>query len=199
MSNAIGIDHAGDIYVLGNFTGTFDFDPGAAQHNLSAVEFSDMFLLKLDSFGNFGWAASTGGSDADVANAMAIDLQSNIYSTGKFMGKVDFEPGPATYYLNGSTWFISKISQRFPMFTDESLAPTLVQIFPNPAEETITVKLPENTTGTTYQIFDRLGSLVLAGKFNSLSGNITLQGLAPGIYYLQLGNMSSEVWRLVKR
>ena len=58
----ITTDKTGNIYITGFFTGTVDFDPGANTYNLSCtVASSDIFILKLDSNGTFGWAIKMGG------------------------------------------------------------------------------------------------------------------------------------------
>ncbi len=52
---------------------------------------------------NFEWVATMGESDYDQTNAVAVDKSGNVYSTGYFLGKVDFDPSPsATSYLTSN-------------------------------------------------------------------------------------------------
>ena len=48
------------------------------------------------------WAEAVGGIGADVARAVAVDIQGNFYVGGEFTGQVDFDPGPGTRRLGSS-------------------------------------------------------------------------------------------------
>jgi len=108
-AKAIAVDNSGNVYTTGSFTGTVDFDPGPGTENLTA---SGLFISKLDANGNYIWAKRIGGTGG-MANAIAVDNSGNVYTTGSFIGTVDFDPGPGTENLtaNGanSDIFISKL------------------------------------------------------------------------------------------
>src|SRR5450759_2337740 len=57
------LDGSGNIYTVGQFTDTADFDPSSAVYNLIAngVGWYDVFVSKWDADGNFIWAKSMGG------------------------------------------------------------------------------------------------------------------------------------------
>src|SRR5688572_29576896 len=49
-------DSDGSVYMLGSFQGTIDLDPGPGIANYSTTSLgSTMYILKLDSSGNFKW------------------------------------------------------------------------------------------------------------------------------------------------
>ncbi len=101
FASCIAIDDSGNIYTTGNFYGTLDFDPGAGISNLTSVEFDDIFIQKMDSSGNFIWAKSFGGGGGfDAGFSIAVDAFNNVYTTGRFDGTVDFDPGVGTANLN---------------------------------------------------------------------------------------------------
>jgi hypothetical protein len=61
-------------------------------------------MVKLDSTGSFIWARFTnyiGIWGNSYVNSLAIDHYNNIYTSGIFMGNVDFNPGPDTLLLQG--------------------------------------------------------------------------------------------------
>ena len=86
-------DGSGNIYSLGYFSGTFDFDPGAGVVELTSNGGTDMFISKFDASGNYLWAKRIGGMGADGAAQVAFDRTGNLYFTGYFSGTVDFDPG----------------------------------------------------------------------------------------------------------
>jgi hypothetical protein len=93
-------DGANNVYVTGSYRGTVDFDPGAGTNNLASAGNQDCFLLKLNSFGNFVWARSMGGTLDDYGSAIEIDAASaNLYLTGTYNGTADFNPSAAVNNL----------------------------------------------------------------------------------------------------
>jgi hypothetical protein len=111
--NAIALDTNGNVFTTGVFTSTCDFDPSAASSNLTAVAGPDVFIYKLTSTGNFGWAKAIGGTGSESGNALTLDFLGNIYITGTFSASTDFDPGSASYYLGtlgGTDVFICRLS-----------------------------------------------------------------------------------------
>ncbi len=100
--NSMVIDQqgGGDIYAVGRFGGTTDFDPDTSQTFNLTAGFFDIFIMKLDHEGNFLWARSFGGADFDVAYSMALDPSGNgdVYTTGSYRGIVDFDPDTSIVY-----------------------------------------------------------------------------------------------------
>lgn len=95
---SIVVDDAGFVYVTGKYADTVDFDPGAGVYNLiSAGPQSDIYVLKLDTNGNFIWARAFDGSTGnDTGRSVDVDSAGNVYTTGDFQGTVDFDPGTGT-------------------------------------------------------------------------------------------------------
>ncbi|MCH8903697.1 MAG: T9SS type A sorting domain-containing protein [Bacteroidetes bacterium] len=107
----IKIDDLGDVYVGGFFSGTVDFDPSGATFNLTSNGFTDGFMQKLDSDGNFVWAKSTSDT-SQVVGKFTTDELGNVITIGSFSGTVDFDPGTATFNLTSDgDWdaFIQKL------------------------------------------------------------------------------------------
>lgn len=97
----IACDVSGNVFVTGYFQGTsVDFDPGAGSAPLTAVA-EDIFLLKFDMAGTFGWVKQIGGVNPDMAGDLSIDVSGNLYLTGSFTSVVDFDPGAGTVSLTG--------------------------------------------------------------------------------------------------
>lgn len=93
-------DHAGNVYCTGNFYGTADFDPGPGILNKSTNGAADIFIVKLDQYGNLIWAQTFGGAGYDGGSAIAVDSQENVYLTGFYSETCDFDPGPGQYTVS---------------------------------------------------------------------------------------------------
>jgi hypothetical protein len=109
--NGIAVDSNGDVYVIGAFKDSADFDPGPGvdEHNTHGIE--DAFLSKFDHDGDFKWARTWGGDGVNHPNDIAVDSSGNVYITGWFSSVTDFDPSPGVYnrVANGSKdVFISK-------------------------------------------------------------------------------------------
>ncbi len=101
----IAVDKAGGVYTVGEFKGTYDFDPtpgGAAtvknliSHPTGSGNF-DGFVAKLNSNGEYAWAhaifsTSTAATALDRSKAVAVDKDDNVYVTGSFFATTDFNP-----------------------------------------------------------------------------------------------------------
>jgi hypothetical protein len=99
---ASSLDASGNIYTIGVFSGTVDFDPGAGSADLTAAGGSDVFVQKMDANGNFLWAKAFGGASDDFGASVAVDASGNVYSTGFFLGTADFDPGTGTADLTSA-------------------------------------------------------------------------------------------------
>src|SRR5205085_691439 len=47
IGNGLDVDEAGNIYTVGFFWGTVDFDPEAGVHNETMVDYGDIFIHKM--------------------------------------------------------------------------------------------------------------------------------------------------------
>ena len=104
MGNAIVIDQSNNVYTTGYYKRNVDFDPGAGTFTLTASisQQANVFVQKLDANGNFIWARQLGDTGEDIAFALAVDQQNNIYTTGHFEGTVDFDPNAGTTNLTSN-------------------------------------------------------------------------------------------------
>jgi hypothetical protein len=116
-SHSITLDAFGGIYIVGDFLGNVDFDPGPFNFTLSS-NFQMCFSVKLDTNGNFIWAKKFGrsDSDADTDYDVKTDASGNVYISGAFADTADFDPGPGVFYLYGIQAGWSYISAEYRIF-----------------------------------------------------------------------------------
>jgi hypothetical protein len=92
-SNSISIDNSGNIYTIGAFQIVADFDPDPIGIDyLTSNGLYDIFISKLDSFGNHVWAQNFGSNSFDEGTSITVDNAGNVFSTGYFENTVDFDP-----------------------------------------------------------------------------------------------------------
>lgn len=87
--------------ISGSIYGSCDFDPGPG---VSMVSYPDslgenIFMVCLDTAGQFSWSAGIGGTGWDESNEVKCDPSGNTYLTGIFTGTVDFDPGSGSFPL----------------------------------------------------------------------------------------------------
>jgi hypothetical protein len=93
LGYALAVDSNGSVYCSGVFFGTADFDPGTADYNLDSV-FSSMYLAKLDSNGQFGWAKKISGTGLVEPRRMQFDTEGNLFINGLYSNTVSFGLSP---------------------------------------------------------------------------------------------------------
>lgn len=99
----IAHDHAGNVYIAGDYTQIADFDPGPGVVNLPFMDKEDNFIAKFNTTGNLLWAKGIGGNRYEYVKAIATDMSGNVYIMGVFQESVDFDPGPGTAVLTAVT------------------------------------------------------------------------------------------------
>lgn len=96
---SIAVDALSNVYTTGFFYATCDFDPGAGVANLSNAAGEDIFVSKLDALGNYVWAKQIGGSSSNAnGKGISVDANGNVFTTGFYIGVVDFDPSPTASY-----------------------------------------------------------------------------------------------------
>lgn len=97
-------DSSGGVVLVGEFTGTVDFDPSSRKYSASTGSYSQWasYVLNLNSSGNFKWVntfVGTAGAGENDASAVDVDASGNIIVGGRFAGSVDFKSGTGTSIL----------------------------------------------------------------------------------------------------
>jgi len=82
----IAVDANGNCYVTGYFGSSATF----GTITLTSSGYSDIFISKLDSNGNWLWAKQAGGTSEDFGYSIAVDTNGNSYVTGYFEYSANF-------------------------------------------------------------------------------------------------------------
>ncbi|MFZ5912243.1 MAG: SBBP repeat-containing protein, partial [Chloroflexota bacterium] len=185
---AIALDSAGNVYATGYFNGTVDFDPGVGTFNLTSDgEMADIFVIKLDSAGDFVWARAMGSPDHDAAYALAVDGTGNVFTAGYFRTTADFDPGVGVYNLTSGGFadiFVSKLDSDGSFAWAKAMGGTT-----NESEYAKAIAV--DTTGNVYTA----GVFGLTADFDPGVGTFNLTSVgADDIFCSKLDSDGNFVW-----
>ncbi|MFO0913442.1 MAG: hypothetical protein U0795_10825 [Pirellulales bacterium] len=114
----LAVNADGQVFVVGSFVGTVDFDPSVKAKYVSSGAGRGAFALKLDTNGKFKWVSaflgeSGSSQNSAAATSIALDDGGNVVVGGYFLGTVDFNPGnPTAYLTTHSGGFITKLNSQ---------------------------------------------------------------------------------------
>lgn len=92
LCNAVAGGKDGSVFIGGRFGGSIDFDPGPGTYPVNSGY--GLFLLKMDASGNMVWTKTIGNDTAPLRlEAIHTDVNGNLYATGYYQGRIDFNPG----------------------------------------------------------------------------------------------------------
>jgi hypothetical protein len=90
--SALALDGAGNLFAGGSFAGTVDLRSawGGPADSRTALGASDLFLLRVNADGTYGWGMRAGDSNAEMLGGVALDAAGSVFVAGSFRGTVDF-------------------------------------------------------------------------------------------------------------
>ena len=103
---SVAVDGVGNVHVTGSFAETAIFfsrtigtGPGAPTIVTSRTSAGgrDIFVGEISTGGFVRWVRAMGGPESDEGSSVAVDGSGNVYTTGHFQGKVDFDPSADVY------------------------------------------------------------------------------------------------------
>jgi len=109
----IATDTSGNVYLTGVFQSEADFDPGEGQFMLTSAGSLDIFVVKLNSGGEFVWAKNFPGTEYEESNGIGVDSDGNVYVSGYFYTELDFDPADGEYLLTPEVGdgFLAKLTK----------------------------------------------------------------------------------------
>jgi hypothetical protein len=164
---AMVVDELGSIYVTGQ---SFGSGPG-----------DDYATVKYNSAGVQQWVARYDGGSWDQAHAIAVK-GANIYVTGQSW--------------TNALWSYDRVTVKYVQTmpgVEENRSPLTanrfsLEVFPNPAKTYFTIRLPLSVDHLQIKIFDVTGKLAKEVTLKTQERRITLDGIKPGVYFVQVGD-----------
>jgi len=94
----MAMDDSGNVYIVGTFTGTTDFNPGPGIFYLAGSS-EHTFVAKYNNDGQFIWAHEFTSASTNRGYFIGLDSLANIYVGGHLFGTADFDTGGSIYNL----------------------------------------------------------------------------------------------------
>lgn len=203
----IYVDSFGRSFTTGYFSDSVDFDPGPNTSTLTAKGFNDMFILSLDSSGNFLWNWQCESSFFSTATSIYNDRLGNVYTTGVFRDTTNFNPGSnsSSIVAVGEDIFVLKLKDSFPNPSPNSISTIqksiAVQLFPNPNNGNFSLKVQPNEKILSAQLVDINGKILRNLDLKSKQNIYRFKVDAPsGIYFINIQGEGGRVTlKLIKR
>jgi hypothetical protein len=206
--NDMGKDADGNIYLLGSFYGTLDFDPSNGIQNITSSGDYDMFLSKYSADGSYIWSIHTDGNEQEQGYFLQVVGNNHVIAFGYYDGTCDFDPSDGTAYLynkGGHDVYMAWYSATHGSSVNEPGNTAHVKIFPNPVKDDCVIQL--NLASNSYvkiRVTDLLGKDILAAENLDLTRGIhqifiPSHSFKPGTYMLW-GEIGSQrfVQKLIK-
>lgn len=95
----MALNSSNDLFIIGSYSGTSDFNPGTGTYNLTSNGGTDVFISRLDNNGNFISALSIGGTGADSGSDIILDPSGEMYLFGNYNATMDANPFAGTYNI----------------------------------------------------------------------------------------------------
>ena len=187
---SLDLDNQNNIYATGYFKGNCDLDPGIAQYNVTSIGSSDIFIIKLNSLGNFLFGKTIGSNNGTIGPISSLGHEiivnaNHIFITGRFDGTADFDPGSGINNITSNgllDCYLLKLDLSGNFIFAKSFGGT-------GNDETFSLKLDLND------------NIYICGLFNSTvdfdpnpgTANLTSNGLSDG-FLLKLDNLGNYEW-----
>lgn len=181
-ASQLALDGTGNVYVTGGSIGS-----GTG---------NDFATIKYDSAGVEQWAARYNGpgNGSDGASKLTIDGTGNVYVTGGSLGS-----GTANDYAT------IKYSQLPVGIETVTAAFSSMQLFPNPATTSVTIKFPSDKAGATepaeLQVVNFFGQIVYSAKVNEAQTQVDVSSFAAGMYVIKWSsgkNFETKTFSVIK-
>jgi hypothetical protein len=183
-ATAVATDYLGYCYLAGYFNSA-SITMGAYPLTNNGSGFKDIFVTEYSAAGNVVWAKSIGGLTSDYPNDIQPDLSRDVYIAG-CLGSTSITIGDSTFYNAGTTnILVAKSGNTAASGLIESENPAGISVYPNPAKESITINLPENST---VELINMQGQICkkINTRLNEI--NIDVRDMPSGVYLIKVSN-----------
>ncbi len=177
----------GYVYSVGKFKDTLDMDPSIAVSNLISEGAEDIYIQKLNVFGDFLWGKRIGNNRLETVKKIHITYEGDILICGTFREQVDFDPNDNIFNMTGDTLFDSSYILKLSSSGDFLWAKQI-----NGDD-----RVSANSIST-----DDLGNIIVVGEFkgtadfdpSSSNLDIATVGVGKSLFIQKLNSSGDLLW-----
>jgi len=179
-----------NIFTVGSFEGSADFNPSAVPFSLTSNGKKDIFLSQFDSAGNFHWADKGGGLENDVAVSITKSryMCGAIYLTGYYSSKADFRMATSSITeANDYGIFVASYNQCVLNINEAKQTNNEGQLmaYPSPFTHHLYIQSQYSQHASVYNCF---GQKVLDVELKKGINDLATDSFLPGLYLLRNEN-----------
>ena len=186
---AITVDNEQNVYTIGEFNDTADFDPGPEKKLLVSGYDCGVYISSLTANGEYNWSQQLCVLQSDLDYTIETDNGSGLLISSVFEHSADFDPGPGVYklypVLYSTEIFIVKWSQGVVGLMPE-IPEDGFHIYPNPTTRLLKVDFEKTHSSVEIVLSNLVGHAILRKTFFS-TNHIELELQEPaGMYFLEI-------------
>lgn len=102
LAHSVVNDEDGNIYTVGFFSGTVNFNEGGEATELTATGARSAFILKQSSDKTLVWVKLIASGIGSDAQEILLSEDGDVYVTGNFQGETDFDPGVGEFLVSSA-------------------------------------------------------------------------------------------------
>jgi hypothetical protein len=187
VGNQVITDDFGGVFIAGALCSTLAFGTSTLTNTDTTGATGDICVLKYDSWGNEVWGKTGGGYYNEAAYGVTADAVGNIIIAGGFtssslaLGSITL---PNANSVGGASYdmFVAKLATSVGV--DEENMNSTFSISPNPTRDKLSVIWSQLNIETLI-LFDATGRTVRTYNVSGTQAQLSLEGLARGVYYLR--------------
>ncbi len=196
----LALNSRGEIFVTGCFQDTVDFDPGEGIDLTNSKSSADMFVIKLDSLGMYIWKGILSGirftASPAIQNYSAgirvnIDKNDNVYLSGSFYQYCEFITGQ-NHFDFSPAGLVDMYLIKLGIIPNEVMVEEIdFGLYPNPCYNNVFIQSAQ--IGSTLEVFDATGKLVISTQLLETNNEVRLDSLSDGLYFFKTFNKDHQI------
>jgi hypothetical protein len=154
--------------------------------NFTSAGTNQTFLTSLNAKGRGQRTELVGGPGTSSSGTLAIDDDNNVYATGVFTGSCHF--GALAQSSTFTQGYLARYGSRPHGRKDNDFRTPALNLFPNPAQNQLTLRLDDQAPAGQATLYDHLGTPVATRAIQPAAADIQFDtsALPDGLYVLRV-------------